>query len=103
MQAVLTAFYEDIKGVQGGSGCPKTKILKRLFKDQEDAEQRRKDEAGIEDASGAAAAPASGAAAAAPPAGGEEPAAAPAFAEPVPSPPERRRDWMVRGLRADAD
>ena len=38
-------------------------------------EQCRKDEAGIEDASGAAAAPASGAAAATPPAGGEEPAA----------------------------
>ena len=33
LQAVLTAFYEDIKGVQGASGCPngypKTKILKR--------------------------------------------------------------------------
>ena len=66
-------------------------------------EQRSKDEAGIEDASGAAAAPASGAAVAAPPAGGKEPAAAPAFAEPAPSPPERRRDGMVRGLRADAD
>ena len=66
-------------------------------------EQRRKDEAGIDDVRGAAAAPASGAAAAAPPAGGEEPAAAPAFAEPAPSPQERRRDGMVRGLRADAD
>ena len=66
-------------------------------------EQRRKDEAGIEDASGAAPAPDSGAAAAVPPAGGEEPAAAPAFAEPAPSPPERRRDGMVRVLRADAD
>ena len=32
LQAVLTAFYEDIKGAQGGegaSGFPKTKILKR--------------------------------------------------------------------------
>ena len=66
-------------------------------------EQCHKDEAGIEDASVAAAALASGAAAAAPFAGGEEPAAAPAFAEPAPSPPERRRDRMVRGLRADAD
>ena len=45
LQAVLTAFYEDIKGVQDASGCPngcpngrpKTKILKRRFEDQEDA------------------------------------------------------------------
>ena len=71
-------------------------------------DQRGKDEAGIEDASGAAAAPASGAAAAAPPAGGEEPAAAfaepaatPAFAEPAPSQPAL--DGMIIGLRADAD
>ena len=28
LQAVLTALYEDIKGVQGASGCPKTKIHK---------------------------------------------------------------------------
>ena len=37
LQAVLTALYEDIKGVQGASGCPKTKILKRRFEDHEDA------------------------------------------------------------------
>ena len=37
LQAVLTAFYEDIKGVPGASGCQKTKILKRRFVDQEDA------------------------------------------------------------------
>ena len=37
LQAVLTAFYENIKGVQGASGCPKTKILKRRFEDHEDA------------------------------------------------------------------
>jgi hypothetical protein len=33
LQAVLTAYYEDIKGVQGASGCPKTKIVKRQFED----------------------------------------------------------------------
>jgi hypothetical protein len=69
LQAVLTAYYEDIKGVQGASGYPKTKIVKRRFEDQEDAGTTPKDEAGIEDAGGAAAAPAAGAAAAAPPAG----------------------------------
>jgi hypothetical protein len=36
LQAVLTIYYEDIKGVQGASGCHKTRIFKRLFKDQED-------------------------------------------------------------------
>jgi hypothetical protein len=38
LQAVLTAFYEDIKGVQGASGCPKIKVIKRRFADQEEAE-----------------------------------------------------------------
>ena len=33
LQAVLTAYYEDIKGVQGASGCPKTKIVKHQFED----------------------------------------------------------------------
>ena len=33
LQAVLTAYYEDIEGVQGASGCPKTKIVKRQFED----------------------------------------------------------------------
>ena len=36
LQAVLTTYYEDIKGVQGGSGCHKTRIVKRQFEDQED-------------------------------------------------------------------
>jgi hypothetical protein len=27
LQAVLTAYYEDIKGVQGASGCPKPKFV----------------------------------------------------------------------------
>ena len=36
LQAVLTTYYDDIKGVQGGSGCHKTRIVKRRFEDQED-------------------------------------------------------------------
>ena len=98
-----TQNYENIKWVQGAS--VKTKIVKCRFQDQEDAGTTPEDENSIEVAGGAAAAatPAAGAAEAAPPAGGEETAAAPAFAEPAPSPPERRRDGMVRGLRADAD
>jgi hypothetical protein len=37
LQAVLTAYqyYTDINGVQAASGCPKTKIVKRRFEDQE--------------------------------------------------------------------
>jgi hypothetical protein len=64
LQAVLTvtAFYEDIKGVQGASCCPKTKMVKRQFKDQEDAGTTPQDETGIDDAGGAASAPAAGAA-----------------------------------------
>ncbi len=31
LQAVLTTYYEDIKVVQGGSGCHKTRIVKRRF------------------------------------------------------------------------
>jgi hypothetical protein len=62
LQAVLTAFYEDIKGVQGASCCPKTKMVKRQFEDQEDAGTTPQDETGIDNAGGAAAAPAAGAA-----------------------------------------
>jgi hypothetical protein len=36
LQAVLTTYYEDIKVVQGASRCHKTRIVKPLFKDQED-------------------------------------------------------------------
>jgi hypothetical protein len=36
LQAVLTTYCEDIKGVQGASGGDKTRIVKRWFKDQED-------------------------------------------------------------------
>jgi hypothetical protein len=37
LQATLRAYYEDIKGAQGASGCPKPKVVKRKFEDQEDA------------------------------------------------------------------
>ncbi len=37
LQTALTAYYEDIKGVQGASGCPKPKVVKHKFEDQEDA------------------------------------------------------------------
>jgi hypothetical protein len=36
LQAVLTTYYKDIKGVQGASSCHKTRIVKPLFEDQED-------------------------------------------------------------------
>ncbi len=118
MQAVLTALAVASspdsllvsRGHQGGSGCPKTKIVKRLFEDQEDAGTTPKDEACIEDAGGAAAAPAPARQRLLPrwrcsgcsPAGGEEPAAAPAVAEP-PAQPERLGDGVARRLKADAD
>ena len=35
MQTVLTTYYEDIMGVQGASGCPRTKVVKRKFEDHE--------------------------------------------------------------------
>ncbi len=52
LQVVLTAYYEDIKGVQGASCCPKIKIVKRLFEDQKDADE----DAGSEGEAAAAAA-----------------------------------------------
>ena len=83
LQAVLTAFYEDIKGVQGASGCPKIKVIKRRFADQDEAEDD--DGAAAADSSKepdavAAAAPAAAAAAPAP-------AAAAAAAEAAPTTP----------------
>jgi hypothetical protein len=71
LQAALTTYYEDIKGVLGASGCPKTKIVKRRFEDQEDADENAGNE-------GADAASAAAAAAAAEPAEGAVEAAAPA-------------------------
>jgi hypothetical protein len=40
LQAVLTTYYKDIKGIQGASGCYKTRIIKRQFKDQEATGER---------------------------------------------------------------
>jgi hypothetical protein len=37
LQTVLTAYNEDVNGVQGASVCHKTKVVKRKFEDQEDA------------------------------------------------------------------
>ena len=75
LQAVLTAFYEDIKGVQGASGCPKIKVI---IADQDEAE----------DDDGAAAADSSkepdAVAAAAPAAAAAAPAPAPTEATPTP-------------------
>ncbi len=36
VQTVLTAYYEDIKGVQDASCSPKTKVVKRKLVVQED-------------------------------------------------------------------
>ena len=82
LQAVLTDFCEDIKGVQGASGCPKIKVIKRRFADQNEAEDD--DGAAAADSSKepdavAAAAPDAAAAAAA-----AAPAAAAAAAEAAP-------------------
>jgi hypothetical protein len=113
-QAVLTTYYEDIKEVQGASGCTKAKSVKRRFQDV--------DEAG--DDAAAAAAPAADAAAASAPAaeaaagaGAEAAEAAatpdedPALTQeealpvaPAPAQPESRRERAGRGpQRADAD
>ena len=66
-QAVLTTYYEDIKEVQGTSGCTKAKSVKCRFQDV--------DEAG--DDAAAAAAPADASAASAPAAEAAEAAATP--------------------------
>ena len=78
LQAVLSTYFEDIKGVHGASGCPKPKIVKRRYVDPDDA-GATPDEDAVNDATApldAAAAQAEGAAAAAAPAGGEAAAAA---------------------------
>ncbi len=36
LQIILTAYYEDIKGVVGASGCKKSKVVKHKFEDQDD-------------------------------------------------------------------
>ena len=72
-QAVLTTYYEDIKEVQGASGCTKAKSVKRRFQDV--------DEAG--DDAAAAAAPAADASAASAPAAEAAEAAATPDADPA--------------------
>ncbi len=106
LQAVLTAYDEDIKRVQGANcarGYPKTKIVKSRFEDQEDAGTTPKDEAGIEDAGGAAAAPAAGAAAAAPPPAGRRLQLRLRLLNQPPAQLERLGDGVVRRPKADAD
>ena len=95
LQAVLTAFYVDIKGVQGASCCPKTKMVKRQFENQEDAGTTPKDETCI----GAVTAPAAGVAAAA----GRSLQLRLCLLSLPPAQSYRRRDGVVRGLRADED
>ena len=102
----LTTYYEDIKEVQGASGCTKAKSVKRRFQDV--------DEAG--DDAAAAAAPAANASAASAPAAEAAEAAAtpdadPALTQeealpvaPAPAQQESRRERAGRGpQRADAD
>ncbi len=36
LQTVLTAYYEDINGVQEASCCPRTKVVKHSLVDKED-------------------------------------------------------------------
>ncbi len=42
LQTVLTAYYQDIKGVVSASGCTKSKVVKRKFEDQTCARRRRR-------------------------------------------------------------
>jgi hypothetical protein len=63
-------YYEDIKGVQGASGCTKSDVVKRKFEDQEDTERAPDADTADSTAATAATPPDAGAAAAF---GGEEP------------------------------
>ncbi len=105
-------YYKDIKGVQDASGCPKTKIVKCLFEDQEGrwntaqgrdwhrGRWRHRRSAGP----GAAAAdPPAGAAVAAPPLAGRSLQLRLRLLDQPPAQPERLGDWVVRRLRADAN
>ncbi len=38
LQTILTAYYEDIKGVVSPSSCTKPKVVKHKFEDQDNAE-----------------------------------------------------------------
>jgi hypothetical protein len=73
LQTALTAYHEDIMGLQGASGCSKVKVIKRKFEDQVATDAADADA----DAADAAANPANqldgGAGAEAAEAGGEDP------------------------------
>jgi hypothetical protein len=43
LQAVLTTYYEDIKGIQGARGCPMPKFVMRRFEDPQNAEPTPED------------------------------------------------------------
>ncbi len=43
LQTVLTAYYEDIKGIQGTSGCSMPKFVKHQFKDPKNAKPTPED------------------------------------------------------------
>jgi hypothetical protein len=100
LQAVLTTHYEDIKGVQGDSGCHKTRIVKLRFEGQEDdAGNEGADAAdagagaGAVDAGAGVADASAGAAGAA---GGGEAPAAPAPAPRAPALSGRRGHGLLR-------
>ena len=88
LQAVLTTYYEDIKGILGASGCSKNKVVKRKFEDQADNagnEDAAADQADVAAPPHAASSSAHASAAAAAPAaggGGDEGAVAAAASPP---------------------
>ena len=77
LQTVLTAYYEDIKGIVSASGCTKSKVVKRKFEDEDNNADADTADAAPDAAAAAPdpATPPDGAAASAP--GGEEPPQAP--------------------------
>ncbi len=98
LQTVLTAYYEDIKGVVSASGCTKSKVVRRKFEDQDDTRLRVAPDADAADASATAADAADAAATpATPPDGGAEPhlAGRSLLLPPALGP----RAWAARGRR----
>ena len=72
LQNVLTAYYEEIKGVVSASCCNKSKLVKRKFEDQDDTGLAPDADAAYASIA-AAAADADAATPATPPDGGAEP------------------------------
>ena len=85
LQTVLTTYFEEIKGVMSASGCPKSKVVKRKFEDQDDAD-----------------ADADAAAAGVPAAAAGVPAAAPP-AEAHPATPATPPDGVAAGIAAGGE